>query len=88
MNSETREVIERCAKDAGAIVPCPVCRQQDILGDEENHRKAYAMAMSAWKAGDRAFRDMHEASEVSAAVKSILDETPDECSRCAIRDQE
>jgi len=54
MNSETRGICEDYAKEAGAIIPCPVCGNYELsAGDTEAETRAFAMeggnaVNSAW----------------------------------------
>lgn len=82
MNSDTRETAEQCAKEAGAIISCPVCGNHDVLADDdEAERNAYARATNELKAGVRGFRGM-EREEVMAIVKSVLNDANIECPSC------
>jgi hypothetical protein len=83
MDSHTRELGERCVKDAGAIVNCPLCGEPGISAESgDAERRAYALATTAWKANDRGFRGMAR-GEVVKLIKSILREAPTDCPRCS-----
>ena len=82
MNSDTVLTAEQCAKDAGAIVSCPICHGCDIdAGDDDANRMAYARATEEWKAGGRGFRGM-DREEVMDVVKSVLQDALIECPSC------
>lgn len=45
--------LEEIARQAEAIVPCTLCRNNHVsAGDEDAERRAYAMATNAWKRGE------------------------------------
>ncbi len=82
MNSDTMEIAEQCAKDAGAIVPCATCGNSDVsAGDAEAESGAYARATNEWKAGGRGFRSMSR-EEVMGVVKLVLQDANIECPSC------
>jgi hypothetical protein len=82
MNSDTHETAEAVAKEAGAIIPCPVCGCYDIGADDEDANKlAYAMAENRRKSGDRGFRGMSH-KEAMAVIKSVIDDANYECPGC------
>ena len=84
MNSDTIETAEQLARDAGAIVPCPVCLGYDVRAyDDDADRMTYAQATNAWKDGDRGFRNMSR-EEVLSVVKSVLDSALIKCPSCQI----
>ena len=84
MNSHTMETVERCAKEAGAIVPCSLCGGYDVYAeDEEADRMTYARATNTWKAGNSGFRGMVR-EQVVAVVKQFLESADDFCPACRI----
>jgi len=82
MNSDSIETAKECARDAGAIVPCPICGNYDVAAhDEEADKRAYAYATEAWKDQDRGFRSASR-EEVMELMKAILDGGSDKCPSC------
>ena len=87
MDDDTRARAEHCAREAGAIVPCPVCGKADIgLDDAEAAARAYGRAEAARAAEEEGFRGM-SAEQVKAAMTSFLDDFPRVCVQCP-RDDE
>ena len=84
MNSDTVERVTAFAKDAGAIVSCPVCRHHGLRAyDDDAEGMTYARVTKAWKEGDRGFRSM-ENEDVAPLVKSVLGDVPDKCPSCDV----
>jgi hypothetical protein len=78
------ETARQCAKDAGAIIRCPICRGYDIQADDpEAEQNAYAMATNLWKDGSRGFRGM-DRQDVMGAVKSAIVSANIECPSCSV----
>jgi hypothetical protein len=83
MNSDTMLAIEECAKEAGALISCPICVQLISANDEDAERTAYALATNAWKDGPRGFRGMARI-EVMDLMKQVLQRSTDcDCSAIA-----
>ena len=82
MNSDTRETATDLAKQAGAIIQCPICFEYEVsAGDEAAHKKAYALATNAWKSEVRGFRGM-DRQQVVDLMQTTLDGAAD-CPRCS-----
>jgi hypothetical protein len=82
MNSDTGLAAEECAKEAGALISCPVCHDCLIsAGDPDADRIAYAIATNARKEGRRGFHGM-DREEVMSIMKKML-ENSSACSRCS-----
>lgn len=48
MNAHMQDQLEQIARQAQAIVPCTLCRNNHLsAGDEDAERRAYAMAINA-----------------------------------------
>jgi len=77
MNGDTIPILEEYAKNAGALIVCPMCHDYLIsANDEEAERRAYAIATNALKDGVRGFRDM-ERTEVVHLMRQVLQRSSD-----------
>ncbi|MGJ5082724.1 hypothetical protein [Bradyrhizobium sp. HKCCYLS3013] len=68
------------AVEANAVKPCDL--HEDVLinqCDPEADRAAYAMGTNRWKKGDLGC----EQSDFMEAIKDVIDQSADECPRCA-----
>lgn len=82
MNSHTKETVENCARQAGAVEPCSLgCDYHVYAFDEEADRRTYALATNAWKAVDSGFRGM-TLDQVRSVVKQFLESSSDQCPNC------
>ena len=80
MNSETRETVEEYAKQAEAIVRCPVCGNYDIYAeDEEADKRAYGAVTNAWKAGQFG-GDSRE--DIVRVMEGVLRDANEVCPSC------
>ena len=72
MNGDTMIIAEEYAKEAGALINCPVCNEHLVsANDDDADRLAYAKATNAWKHGVRGFHGM-EREEVMHLMKRVL----------------
>ena len=82
MNSHTRETIEKCAREADAIVQCEMGHDNYVNAyDEIADSNAYAQATNAWKVGDPGFRSM-TLDQVRSSMKRFLGSYSDRCPKC------
>jgi len=81
MNSETREVIDECIREAGAVVRCPICHTYDVWADDSDaERQVFAFVTNRWK--DGAFRgESREA--ILEATKAALNDVNIDCPGCS-----
>ena len=80
MNAHVQIALEEIAKKAGAVVPCEICENYDVIADDdEAEAKAYAMAANEWKGG--AFRTT-SLEEVRSLMKAVLRNANYRCPSC------
>lgn len=80
MNGKMQEEIDQILRESGAVVKCPICRNYDILSDDEAfERRAYAMATVAAKKG--VFRDT-SIDQAQLAVSQALRSASAKCPSC------
>jgi hypothetical protein len=78
MSSDTYETAFECAKEAGAIVKCPSCREYDLSAYvDEAEERAYAIA----RKNGRLRRGMSR-QEVRGIIQDVLQDTGS-CPRCS-----
>ena len=79
MNCLTRETVESCAKDAGAIEPCQMdCGNHAHAWHEEVDRRTCALATSSWKVPESGLCAM-TIEQVRSAVWQFLQDCPRIC---------
>ncbi len=80
MNSDNRDALEGIAKAASAIITCPTCRSYDISAqDDDAEKRAYAIAVNEWKAGEFC-GSSHE--EVKNGMQGVLQDANIDCPQC------
>jgi hypothetical protein len=80
VNAHVRIALEEIAKGAGAIVPCEICGNYDVIADDDDaEANAYAMATNEWKRG--AFRTT-SLEEVRSLMKAVLRNADRRCPSC------
>jgi len=80
MNAHMPGQLEEIARQAEAIIPCKICRNNYVIADDSDaESKAYAMATNAWKCGE--FRSA-PLEEVRRVMKSVLDSANHRCPSC------
>jgi hypothetical protein len=83
MNSDTMLTAEECAKEARALINCPICHDHHYFGrrfisagDPDADGRAYARATISWKNGVRGFHGM-DLAEVRHLIKRALQRSSD-----------
>ena len=87
MNSDTRETAEILAKQARAIISCPICHEHEIsVDDPEAERRTYALATQSWQSVSRGFQGMTR-EDVMNVIRSVLASASPTCPRCSFMSQ-
>jgi hypothetical protein len=80
VNAHVQIALEEIAKKTGAIVPCELCGNFDVIADDDDAEgMAYAMATNEWKRG--AFRST-SLEEVCSLMKAVLRNANYRCPSC------
>ena len=80
MNAHVQIALEEIAKEAGAIIPCEICGNYDVIAfDDDAEAKAYGIATNEWKQG--AFRTT-SLEEVRSLMKAVLRNANHRCPSC------
>jgi hypothetical protein len=80
VNAHVLIALEEIAKEAGAVLPCEICGNYDIIAyDDDAEAKAYATATNDWKQG--AYRTT-SLEEVRSLMKAVLQNANRRCPSC------